>query len=484
MYTLVVPLFSKEKNSPEAALVTAAVLAPVCSPQQSLDLQPLPPLSSANLTFLMKRFAAAAAATAAEPISSLGNTEALLSAAKLSPNNGGGGDEEEDEEEGGDVGIPSLLPSLELFSFGRREAAAANCFLYLAPATPPASDPEEYACSSGSSPPSSFAGTASPVSSYVSLSPSGDILSPPLSIGSATGHELSPHSPSLSVVGCHASPARGELSHSVSAAAVAVPSAPLGGPDNLLNLTMAIPQKPICSLAVLHHLKGNMNLSNDDEHANDHDDDDDVNDEDVVDEDMQSLFDSADDDQLLGEAKSVELSAGMEEEEAAPLLFSSLDQQDHNQNDTKKTISAQSSTKTIKADKLHSRSNNNNNNSSNLSSNYRLANSATSCWNNSVNNLADGCEAADLVNNSSSSSSFQRHSRKINSSSSFKNVTSTSQDNNSTIPKVPIRSAKEQYGCPVSTRTSSNRLATNNSCSSKSTLKQEVKAPVSFSQGR
>jgi hypothetical protein len=229
-------------------------------------------------------------------------------------------DEDEEEEDGEDENnggcMPGLLPGIELFSLGRgggREggaAEAAACLLYLAPATPPTSDLEEYpggSCFSGSSPASSFAGT-SPASSYVSLSPPDDLLSPPLSVGL----EFAPGSPSgggsmrpLSTL----PPPPPPPSPSYNVATISH--------DNL-NLPIAIQEKHICSLPSLPNDASNepspedvnddVNISIDNERK--------INDDD----EMQSLLEAA------HEAKE------LDEEDKHESIFNALvGQQDDNQ---------------------------------------------------------------------------------------------------------------------------------------------------------
>ena len=297
---------SSSQEEEEAELDVSPPQPLACGAHQPLD--PLPTLSSANLTFLMKRFAAAA---------ELGQTAAAV---KFSAD---GDNEEEEDEEGDDMSGGLTLPGLELFSLGRGRdggAAATACLLYLAPATPPASDLEEYpgGCFSGSSPASSFSGT-SPASSYVSLSPHDDLLSPPLSIGSA-GLEMSPHSPSVVVAGGRRT----------------VPPRPFPvNPDNL-NLAMAITEKQICSFPDLQNDNEQLNFRNNAEDDDDDDDDNEKmvdNDKDVDEDDMKSLLGVADE-------ESEELEEGDQ-----PMFSSSVTgQQDDDKQDNTRTITGPSST--------------------------------------------------------------------------------------------------------------------------------------------
>jgi hypothetical protein len=324
-------------------------LSPACS-SPPLDAPPaLPSLSAANLTLLMKRFAAVAAAAAATTTSSKEATLTTKAAADTAAGN------EEGEED-----MPGLLSSLEIFSFGRRNDAG-GCYLYLAPATPPASEREECCASSASS--------------YVGgFSPPGDMLSPPLS---TAGPEMSPCSPA-SVGSGQANTSSISAPSSVAVAVTDATAAPLS-PDNL-DLNTAIPEKPICSFDVLQDLNETMNLENNGNDLN--------RDDDNCRDDVQSLVEPTADgcgDQLLTADESIavhQFKSVAERDQNNDIKKDEYDNDDFTEdgNDQKHntTIRGQSSsTQTIKYES--SISNRINNKSKDNISN-RIDNSSVCCW--------------------------------------------------------------------------------------------------------
>ncbi len=350
-------------------------LSPACS-SPPLDAPPaLPSLSAANLTLLMKRFAAVAAAAAA-------TTTSKEAAALTATTKSAAADTVADNEEGEDM--PGLLSSLEIFSFGRRNDAGGGCYLYLAPATPPASEREECCASSASS----YVGGFSPPGEMLSppgdmlsppgdmLSPPGDMLSPPLS---TAGPEMSPCSPA-SVGSGQANNSSTSAPSSVAVAVTDVTAAPLS-PDNL-DLNTAIPEKPICSFDVLQDLNETMNLENNGNDLN-RDDDDKRRD------DVQSLVvESAAagcGDQLLTADESMavhQFKSVAEREQNIDIKKDEYDNDDFTEdgNDQKQntTIRGQSSsTQTIKYEPSIS---NRINNKSNDNVSNRIDNSSVCCW--------------------------------------------------------------------------------------------------------
>jgi len=392
-------------------------LSPACS-SPPLDAPPaLPSLSAANLTLLMKRFAAVAAAAAATTTSSKEPTLTTKAAAAdtVAAN----------EEEGEDM--PGLLSSLEIFSFGRRNDAG-GCYLYLAPATPPASEREECCASSASS----YVGGFSPPGDMLSppgemLSPPVDMLSPPLS---TAGPEMSPSSPASVASGQANISSTSAPDIGSSVAVTAVTAAPLS-PDNL-DLNTAIPEKPICSFDVLQDLNETMNLENNGNYVK--------KDDDKRRDDVQSLVEPAADDgcgdQLLTADVSMDVhqfKSVADREQNNDIKKDEYDNDDFTEdgNDQKHntTIRGQSSsTQTIKYEPSIS---NRINNKSNDNISNRIDNSSVCCWmnkfgknnaslpvkqknNNGLNTFTPNTESSS--NSSSTSCSNKRTSSAVNKS--------------------------------------------------------------------
>jgi hypothetical protein len=440
----------------EATVVTD--LSPACS-SPPLDATPAQPsLSAANLTLLMKRFAAVAAAAAATTTSK----EATLTTKAPAAADAVAANEEEGEED-----MPGLLSSLEIFSFGRRNDAG-GCYLYLAPATPPASEREECCASSASS----YVGGFSPPGDMLSpplemLSPPGDMLSPPLS---TAGPEMSPSSPASVGSGQAniSSTSASDIGSSVAVVVTDVTAAPLT-PDNL-DLNTAIPEKPICSFDVLQDLNETMNLENNGNDVN-RDDDDKRRD------DVQSLVESAADDGCGDQLLTADESTAVHQ-------FKSLNEREQN-NDIKKqeydnddftedgnyqkhntTIRGQSSsTQTIKYEPSIS---NRINNKSNDNVSNRIDNSSVCCWmnkfgknnaslpvkqkNNGLNTFTRNTESSS--NSSSTSCSNKRTSSALNKSclGSSNSTKTSSMDYFRATPvscasrRVPQKSARPSLG--------------------------------------
>ncbi len=274
--------------------------------------------------------------------------------------------------------MPGLLSSLEIFSFGRRNDAG-GCYLYLAPATPPASEREECCASSSAS---SYVGGFSPPGEMLSppgdmLSPSGDMLSPPLS---TAGQEMSPCSPASVGSGQANNSSTSAPDIGSSVAVTAVTAVPLS-PDNL-DLNTAIPEKPICSFDVLQDLNETMNLENNGDDFNKDDDD-------KRRDDVQSLAEPATDDgcgdQLLTANESMavhQFKSVADREQNNDVKKDEFDNADFTEdgNDQKHntTIRGQSSsTQTIKYEPSIS---NRINNKSNDNVSNRIDNSSVCCW--------------------------------------------------------------------------------------------------------
>ncbi len=403
-------------------------LSPACS-SPPLDAPPaLPSLSAANLTLLMKRFAAVAAAAAATTTSKEATltTKAAAAADTVLADN---------EEEGEDM--PGLLSSLEIFSFGRRNDAGGGCYLYLAPATPPASEREECCASSASS----YVGGFSPPGEMLSppgdmLSPPGDMLSPPLS---TAGPEMSPCSPASVGSGQANNSSTSAPDIGSSVAGTIVTAAPLSQ-DNL-DLNPAISEKPICSFDVLQDSNETMNLENNGNYVK--------KDNDKRRDDVQSLVESAADDgcgdQLLTANESTavhQFKSLPEREQNNDIKKDEYDNDDftENGNDQKQntTIRGQSSsTQTIKYEPSIS---NRINNKSNDNVSNRIGDSNVCCWMNKFGK---------------NNASLPVKQKNNNGLGSFSRITESSSSTSCSNKRTSIALNKSCLGSSNSTKTSS-----------------------------